>query len=41
MIHRYHFALPQDFELQRLETMNHILGPMPVKVWRRQLENET
>lgn len=40
MIHRYHFALPQDFELQRLETMNHILGPMPVKIWRRQFENE-
>ncbi|KAI5920647.1 cytochrome P450 [Camillea tinctor] len=37
VVHRYEFALAKDFEMQREETMNHILGPMPVKVWRRQL----
>lgn len=37
LVHRYDFTLPQGFELQRLETMNHILGKMPVKVWRRDL----
>ncbi|KAJ3579579.1 hypothetical protein NPX13_g989 [Xylaria arbuscula] len=36
LVHRYEFALPQGFQLQREETMNHILGPMPVKIWRRQ-----
>ena len=36
IVHRYEFALPQGFKLQREETMNHILGPMPVKIWRRQ-----
>ena len=35
LAHRYDFALPRGFELKRLETMNHILGEMPVKVWRR------
>ncbi|KAF2963093.1 hypothetical protein GQX73_g10485 [Xylaria multiplex] len=35
LVHRYEFALPKGFELQRLETMNHILGEMPVKIWRR------
>jgi cytochrome P450 len=38
LVHRYEFALPEGFELQREETMNHILGPMPTKVWRRQLQ---
>lgn len=38
LVHRYEFALPQGFELKRRETMNHILGEMPVKVWRRELE---
>ncbi|KAJ4249055.1 hypothetical protein NW762_012387 [Fusarium torreyae] len=37
VVHRYEFALPVGFELKREETMNHILGPMPVKVWRRDL----
>lgn len=37
IVHRYEFALPKGFELQRLETMNHILGEMPVKIWRRSL----
>ncbi|TDZ21526.1 Benzoate 4-monooxygenase [Colletotrichum orbiculare MAFF 240422] len=40
VVHRYEFALPRDFELQREETMNWLLGEMPVKVWRRQLEEE-
>ncbi|CAJ0547156.1 Ff.00g017830.m01.CDS01 [Fusarium sp. VM40] len=38
VVHRYDFALPAGFELKREETMNHILGPMPVKVWRRNLD---
>lgn len=41
MLHRYNFVLPRDFEIERLETMNHILGQMPVKVWRRQMDTET
>ncbi|KAH7072714.1 cytochrome P450 monooxygenase [Paraphoma chrysanthemicola] len=37
VLRRYEFALSSpDWELQRLETMNWILGEMPVKVWRRQ-----
>ncbi|GFG27849.1 benzoate 4-monooxygenase cytochrome P450 [Aspergillus udagawae] len=37
LVHRYDFALPHPgWELKRLETMNLILGDMPVKVWRRQ-----
>lgn len=39
LVHRYEFAMPRGFELQRLETMNHILGEMPVKAWRRQLKS--
>ncbi|KAI9035235.1 cytochrome P450 [Aspergillus affinis] len=36
VVHRYEFALPHPgWELKRLETMNLILGDMPVKVWRR------
>jgi len=39
IVHRYEFALPDpNWELKRLETMNLILGEMPVKVWRRQLQ---
>jgi cytochrome P450 len=38
ILHRYDMALAPGFEMQRLETMNHILGPVPVKMWRRQLE---
>ncbi|KAH8199398.1 hypothetical protein TruAng_006442 [Truncatella angustata] len=40
VIHRYDFSLGRGFELQREETMNHILGEMPVKVWRRDLGKE-
>ena len=39
LVHRYDFALPRGFTLERLETMNHILGEMPVKVWRRSPKN--
>lgn len=35
LVHRYEFAMLEGFKLQRLETMNHILGEMPLKVWRR------
>ncbi|KAJ9317905.1 hypothetical protein DTO271D3_2003 [Paecilomyces variotii] len=39
LVHRYEFALPYpEWELKRLETMNWILGEMPVKVWRRNLD---
>ncbi|KAI0858975.1 cytochrome P450 [Xylaria cubensis] len=37
IVHRYEFALPKGFTLQRLETMNHILGEMPIKIWRRSM----
>ncbi|EYE97347.1 cytochrome P450 [Aspergillus ruber CBS 135680] len=38
LVHRYDFALPHpDWELKRLESMNLILGDMPVKIWRREL----
>lgn len=36
LVHRYEFAMVDGFELQRLETMNHILGDLPLKVWRRE-----
>ncbi|KAJ5640444.1 hypothetical protein N7528_000069 [Penicillium herquei] len=36
MVHRYDFALPHPgWQLKREETMNWILGDMPVKIWRR------
>jgi cytochrome P450 len=38
MVHRYEFSLPHPgWELKRLETMNLLLGEMPVKIWRRNL----
>jgi cytochrome P450 len=37
LLHRYNFALPHpNWDIERLETMNLILGEMPVKVWRRE-----
>jgi cytochrome P450 len=37
MLRRYEFALPTpDWEIERLETMNWLLGEMPVKIWRRE-----
>lgn len=39
VLRRYQFALSSpDWQLERLETMNWILGEMPVKVWRRQTQ---
>ena len=36
VLRRYEFALPHPgWEIDRLETMNYLLGQMPVKVWRR------
>lgn len=36
LLRRYEFALSSpDWQIERLETMNWILGEMPVKVWRR------
>ncbi|EXJ92210.1 cytochrome P450 oxidoreductase [Capronia epimyces CBS 606.96] len=36
VLRRYEFALPHpQWEIQRLETMNWLLGEMPVKVWKR------
>ncbi|KAK5955246.1 hypothetical protein OHC33_003927 [Knufia fluminis] len=38
LVHRYEFALPSPgFEVTRLETMNMHVGPMPMKVWRREI----
>ncbi|KAG4431766.1 hypothetical protein IFR05_012742 [Cadophora sp. M221] len=37
VLHRYQFALASpEWEIKRLETMNMILGEMPVKVWKRE-----
>ncbi|KAF2475056.1 cytochrome P450 monooxygenase [Lindgomyces ingoldianus] len=37
VLRRYGFALSRpDWEIERLETMNWLLGEMPVKVWRRE-----
>ncbi|KAI9927379.1 hypothetical protein ASPWEDRAFT_116947 [Aspergillus wentii DTO 134E9] len=39
VVHRYNLALAYPgWELKRLESMNLILGDMPVKIWRRDLE---
>lgn len=38
VVHRYDFSMPRGFELQREETMNHILGPLPVQATRRNLD---
>ncbi|KAI5925575.1 cytochrome P450 [Camillea tinctor] len=38
VVHRYEFALPHpDWEPERREAVNLTPGPMPLKVWRRQL----
>ncbi|KAJ9654566.1 hypothetical protein H2198_006381 [Neophaeococcomyces mojaviensis] len=38
LVHRYEFALPSpDWELERLETMNMLVGDMWLKVWRRDI----
>ncbi|KAK5072224.1 hypothetical protein LTR64_003993 [Lithohypha guttulata] len=38
LIHRYEFALPHpNFEVTRQETMNYHVGPLPLKVWRRDI----
>jgi cytochrome P450 len=37
VLRRYEFALiSPNWEIKRLETMNWLLGEMPVKVWRRE-----
>ncbi|KAI0478191.1 cytochrome P450 [Xylaria cf. heliscus] len=41
LVHRYDFAaLNPDWELERKEAFNMICGPMPIKIWRRKLEEE-
>ncbi|TKA70335.1 hypothetical protein B0A49_04027 [Cryomyces minteri] len=38
VVHRYDFALPHpDWQPERWETMNLGPGPMPLKVWRREI----
>lgn len=37
VVHRYNIAMAPGFELQRLETLNWMLGELPIKVWRREL----
>ncbi|KAE8340462.1 hypothetical protein BDV24DRAFT_175348 [Aspergillus arachidicola] len=40
LVHRYDFALPYpDWEPKRFESMNHILGEMPIKIWRRSFDD--
>ncbi|KAF2702881.1 cytochrome P450 [Pleomassaria siparia CBS 279.74] len=40
-LRRYEFALPRpDWQLERLETMNWLVGNMPVKVWRREKKSQ-
>jgi cytochrome P450 len=34
-VHRYEFALPPAWELQRHEAFNLLAGQMPIKIWRR------
>jgi cytochrome P450 len=42
VVHRYEFALPfPEWEPERWESMNLAPGPMPLKVWRRDLELQT
>lgn len=41
VLRRYEFALPSpDWQIERLETMNWLLGEMPVKVWRRKRDGD-
>jgi benzoate 4-monooxygenase len=41
LVHRYDFALPGPaWELNRFEAFNLIVGPMPMKVWRREVSDE-
>jgi benzoate 4-monooxygenase len=41
LVHRYDFALPgPEWELSRFEAFNLIVGPMPMKVWRREVSDE-
>ncbi|QKX59511.1 uncharacterized protein TRUGW13939_06645 [Talaromyces rugulosus] len=37
LVHRYEFALPDsDWQLQRFEAFNLIMGNMPIKLWKRE-----
>lgn len=36
IVHRYDFALREDFELKRFEAFNLLVGEMPMKIWRRE-----
>jgi cytochrome P450 len=37
LVHRYSFALPRpDFELERFQAFNLLIGKMPLKIWRRE-----
>ncbi|KAJ5724708.1 hypothetical protein N7493_006436 [Penicillium malachiteum] len=38
IVHRYEFALPgPDWDLQRFEAFNLLVGEMPIKMWRREI----
>jgi cytochrome P450 len=40
VVHRYELVLPSvDWEPERWESFNLMCGPMPVKIWRREFEN--
>ncbi|VUC20276.1 unnamed protein product [Clonostachys rosea] len=39
LVHRYEFALPSpSFVVPRFEAFNMVLGPLPIKIWRRTLK---
>lgn len=39
LVHRYDFALPGgSFKSERFEAFNLICGPLPIKIWKRSLE---
>ena len=41
LVHRYEFAFAEkDWELSRFEAFNLIIGPMPIKMWRRKTSVE-
>ncbi|KAL1853362.1 hypothetical protein Plec18170_005359 [Paecilomyces lecythidis] len=39
LVHRYGFALPEDWKLWRHEAFNLLVGEMPIKLWRRKFED--
>ena len=41
LVHRYEFALPSpEWKLHRFEAFNLLMGSMPIKIWRREREDD-